>query len=312
MSFSFRIRFHLPDEYRVGINSSELIIGNYLGSDIVLKSNQANTPISESHALILRGDNYASAEEAWNAGLHCKDVLILAFAQNRVGADFGERAPRSVVTNAGLKMLKDKTGEYTLNDVHGLMIFESKPQIIFASASEKHIVTKSKERFIHTLKLAFKCNPNLSDQQRLAFDLFGTSFFQKSIDARFLMLMVAVETLIEPEIRSEKVQDHLKQLIQLTKESSVILLDEKASLIGSLQSLNKESIGQAGRKLVKCLGNRKYGGQEPHAFFTTCYETRSKLVHGHIPRPTRDDIASICGSLESFVGDLISYQLLDL
>lgn len=312
MSFSFRIRFHLADGHRLGIDSSELIVGSYLGSDIILKSNQANIPISNSHTLILRGDNYTSAEEAWNAGLHCKDVLILAFAQNQVGADFGDRAPLSAFTNAGLEMLKEKTGVHILNDVHGLMIFKTEPQIKFVSTSVKPVVTRSKERFIDTLELAFKCNPNLSDQQRLAFDLFGTSFFQKSIDAHFLMLMVAVETLLEQDIRSKEVQEHVKQLIHLTKVSSIMSSDEKDSLIGSLQSLNKESIGQAGRKLVKCLGNRKYGGQKPHTFFTTCYEIRSKLVHGHVPRPTRDDIASICGSLESFVGDLISYQLLDL
>jgi len=312
MSYSFRIRFHLPDTERIGINESELIIGNYLGSDIVLKSKQADTPISNSQTLILRGDNYTSAEEAWNAGLHCKDVLMLAFAQKHIGADFGDRAPLSAFTNAGLEMLKGKMGGHALNDVHGLMIFETEPQIKFASISVKPVVTRSKERFIHTLELAFKCNPNLSDQQRLAFDLFGTSFFQKSIDAHFLMLMVAVETLLEQDMRAKEVQEHVKQLIHLTKVTSIMSPDEKASLIGSLQSLNKESIGQAGRKLVKCLGNRKYGGQKPHTFFTTCYEIRSKLVHGHVPRPTRDEIASVCGSLELFVGDLISYQLLDL
>jgi len=312
MSYSFRIRFHLPDTERIGINEPELIIGNYLDSDIVLKSNQADTPISNSQTLILRGDNYTSAEEAWNAGLHCKDVLMLAFARKHIGVDFGDRAPLSALTNAGLEMLKGKMGGHVLNDVHGLMTFKTEPQIKFASISAKPVVTRSKERFIHTLELAFKCNPNLSDQQRLAFDLFGTSFFQKSIDAHFLMLMVAVETLLEQDMRSKEVQEHVKQLIHLTKVSSIMSSDEKDSLIGSLQSLNKESIGQAGRKLVKCLGNRKYGGQKPHTFFTTCYEIRSKLVHGHVPRPTRDDIASICSSSESFVGDLISYQLLDL
>jgi len=124
--------------------------------------------------------------------------------------------------------------------------------------------------------------------------------------------MVAVETLFDQNMRSKEVQEHLKELIHLTKVSSAISPDERNSLIGSLQSLNKESIGQAGRKLVTCLGNRTYGEQKPHAFFTTCYEIRSKLVHGHVPRPTREEIASICVSLESFVGDLISHQLLDL
>lgn len=312
MSYSFRIRFDLPDEYCIGINKPELIIGNYLGSDIVLKSNQADTQINESHTLILRGDNYTSVEEAWNAGLHCKDALMLAFAQNHIGVDFGDRTPPSAFTNAGLQMLKEQRGVHILNDVHGLMTFKSERHIKFASIHVKSKVTRNKERFMETIKLAFEYNSNLSDEQRLAFDLFGTSFFQKSIDAHFLMLMVAVETLLEQNMRPKEVQEHVKELIHLTKVSSVISSDERNSIIGSLQSLNRESIGQAGRKLVKCLGNRTYVGQKPHAFFTTCYEIRSKLVHGHTPRPTRDNITGICVGLESFVGDLISHQLFDL
>jgi hypothetical protein len=310
MSYGFRIRFHLPDEYRIGIDEPELIIGNYQGSDIVLKSKLADTPINKSHTLILRGDNYISEEEARNAGLHCRDVLMLAFAQNHIGADFGDRAPLSAFTNAGLEMLKGKMGVHVLNDVHGLMTFKNEPQIKFAVFHAEPVVTRNKERFIETIKRAFEYNSDLSDQQRLAFDIFGTAFFQKSIDARFLMLMVAFETLLVQDMRSKEVQKHIKELIHLTDASSAISRDEKNSLIGSLQSLNKESIGQAGRKLVECLGDHTYSGQKPDAFFTSCYEIRSRLVHGSVPRPTRDDIANICISLESLVGDLISYQII--
>lgn len=313
MSFSFRIRIHLPDEYRIGINESELTIGNYLSSDVVLKSSQENTSINESDMLIVRGGTYASEEEARNAGLHCRDVLMLAFAQNHIGADFGARRPRSAFTNAGLEMLEGQKGFHILNDIHGLMTFKIDKEIGFVSLDVKPVLTRSKERFMETLKLAFEHNDaDLSEQQRLAFDLFGIAFFQRSIDARFLMLMVALETLFEKSTRSKEVQEHVNQLIHLTKVSSIMSSDERKSLIGSLRDLKKESIGQAGRKIVKCLGNRKYGGLKPPTFFTRCYKLRSKLAHGHIPRPTRDDIASICASLESFVGDSISYQLLDL
>lgn len=310
MSYSFRIRFYLPDEFFIGITSSELTIGEYMGSDIVLKSNQVDTPIEKAHELILRGDSYASEEEAWNAGLHCKDALILAFARLHIGADFGDRAPRSAFTTAGLEMLKKRTGARVLNDVHGLMIFENEPPIKFVSFHAKPSVIKNKEQFIQAVGRALDRSPNLPDQQRLAFDLFGISFFQKSIDARFLMLMMAVETLLEPALRSQPVQEHVKELIRLTKASSVLSSNAKASLISSLQSLDKESIGQAGRKLAKRLGNRKYGGQQASEFFTRCYKLRSKLVHGYAPRPTRDEIASTSANLELFVGDLLSEPLL--
>ena len=312
MSYSFRIRFHLPNEYRIGINEPEVIIGNYLRSDILLKSKQVDKPINESDILILRGDNYASQEQVENAGLHCKDILMLAFAQNHIGADFGYRAPTSFVTTAGLERFTRQRGVPILNDVHGLMTFKSEKNMQFAAVHAQPVVTRNKERFMTPIKLAFERNSSLSDQQRIAFDIYGAAFFQKSIDARFLMLMVAFETLLEQSKRSEKVQKHVAELIRLTRASSELPPDDRNSIIGSLELLNRESIGQAGRKLVKCLGNRTYAGQKPHAFFDTCYAIRSKLVHGHVPRPKREDIVDICSSLELFVGDLISYQLLNL
>ncbi|MGH3004423.1 MAG: hypothetical protein ACRDOS_00665 [Gaiellaceae bacterium] len=47
----------------------------------------------------------------------------------------------------------------------------------------------------------------MTEQQQLAFDLYSASFSEESADARFL-LMMAVETLLEPQKRSEAVAAH--------------------------------------------------------------------------------------------------------
>ncbi len=281
-------------------------------SDIVLKSSQEDTPIQKARELILRGGSYASEEEARNAGLHCKDALIATFSRLHIGADFGDRAPMSVVTSAGLEMLQKRTGVRVLNDFHGLMTFENEPPMKFVSVHANGVVTKNRQRFVKAVGLALDYDYNLSDEEYLAFDLFGTAFFQKSVDARLLMLMMAVEALLEPALQPQLVQEHVEELIHLTKKCSTLSQSEIDSLIGRLQDLRKESIGQAGQKLANRLGNRKYDGQQPSDFFTRCYNLRSKLVHGHVPRPTRDEIASICGSLELFVGDLLSGPLLSI
>lgn len=281
-------------------------------SDILMKSTKKDTPIEKVHELVIRSDGYASEEEAWNAGLHCEDALKLAFALLHIGADFGERAPTSVFTSAGIEMLQKQTGVRVLNDVHGLMTFENDQPIKFVSFHAKAVVTKNQDRFIKALGIALDQNIDLSDRERLSFNLFGTSFFQKSPDARFLMLMMAIETLLDPDFRSQPVQEHITELIRLTKESFALSMRDKNSLIGSLQDLSKESIGQAGQKLANRLGNREYAGQKPSQFFRRCYKLRSKLVHGHVPRPTRDKIDDICASLELFVGDLLSGLLLSM
>jgi hypothetical protein len=48
----------------------------------------------------------------------------------------------------------------------------------------------------------------------------------------------------------------------------------------------------------------------PAAFFTRCYEMRSALTHGHLPRPDRGDVDVLAANLEIFVGDLLAGRLL--
>ncbi|TDA27855.1 MAG: hypothetical protein DSO00_06250 [Archaeoglobi archaeon] len=120
---------------------------------------------------------------------------------------------------------------------------------------------------------------------------------------------MAVETLLKPEPRFCAAKQHVDELIPLTNESTMLPKSEKNSLLGSLQELRKESIGQAGRKLAKKLGDRKYLDRSAEDFFTYCYSLRSKLVHGK-KRPHREKVAEAVVNLESFVGDLLSGPLL--
>lgn len=81
--------------------------------------------------------------------------------------------------------------------------------------------------------------------------------------------------------------------------------------MGSLNWLYKESISQAGRKLADRLTGHNYMDMDAKKFFTYCYGLRSKLVHGSVPRPTREEVDLASVDLESFVGDLLSGPLLE-
>jgi hypothetical protein len=152
----------------------------------------------------------------------------------------------------------------------------------------------------------------IPDRDRLAYDLYAASFFQRGPDARYLMLMAALEALIEPQPRPAASIEHVERLIELTSESE--LPDpEINSMVGTLEWLREESIGQAGRRLAATVGERRYmdNNETPTQFFTRCYALRSNLVHGHVPRPAESDVGSRAASLEVFVGHLISGGLLD-
>ncbi len=153
----------------------------------------------------------------------------------------------------------------------------------------------------------------ISDREKTAFALYSGSMFVSSLaDARFLMLMMAIETLIEQEFRSDAAVSHVNQLIHETQTAG-LSTDETRSLVSSLEFLRQESIGGAGRQLVRGLGDRVYGNsvkESPAKFFTGCYNLRSNLVHGSHPRPTFSDVNERVAGLEMMVADLLSGELL--
>jgi hypothetical protein len=198
-----------------------------------------------------------------------------------------------------------------LNDVHGLMTFECEPQPRFLRLGPViAMVSSPHQRLTEAMEAATRLNATITSRELLAYDLYAASFSESNADARFVMLMMAIETLIEPQPRSEEARAVVDTLIQATRSSS-LPAGEVASIEGALDWLHSESISRAGRRLASRLGDRTYQGDTPARFFTRCYDLRSRLVHGAEPRPTRAEVGGLAAGLEHFVGDLISGPLLD-
>ena len=161
---------------------------------------------------------------------------------------------------------------------------------------------------------AEKIGISVSEREQTAFGLYSGSMFVASLaDARFLMLMMAMETLIEQEPRSDAAVAHVDRLIEQTRESG-LPSPEITSLRSSLEYLRRESISAAGRRLAQeRLAGRTYGDpvkESPSKFFTGCYELRSRLVHGYHPRPTFNEVNGHVAGLELMVSDLLAGELL--
>ena len=78
-------------------------------------------------------------------------------------------------------------------------------------------------------------------------------------------------------------------------------------MLGAIRWLRKESIGQAGRRLVEArLGTRQHDGRNGPNFFTHVYQTRSNLVHGNFSYPTSEMVGGISATLEVFVSELLT------
>ena len=78
---------------------------------------------------------------------------------------------------------------------------------------------KPEDRLLRAIAYAEQISADLPDERRLAYDLFGASFFQNVADSRFMLLMMALETMIEQRPRERDVIAHIDTLIRDTEDS---------------------------------------------------------------------------------------------
>lgn len=312
MVYSFRIRFNRSPTDCIQTDASELILpAPDTRHSLVLRARQKVTPIRESDQRVVVGSGYECAAEAETAGQEISNVLTVALARVRVGADFGHRAAKGVFTEYGLRWVQEQIGQRALNNVHGLMVYESSPDPKFVSADGMKLTRgTTPEAFAKAFGTALNISPSISERDSLAYTLFNASFFQATSDTRFLLLVMAVEALIDPARRSDEAVAHVDNLIAQTKSSLLPEL-EKSSMLGSLRWLRRESINQAGKRLAAGrLGSRRYSEMSAPEYFSYCYQLRSNLVHGNVPAPAFDDIGSVAATLEVFVSDLLTSPVL--
>jgi len=308
--YCFRNRFSLPDRRRISVDAAEweLTSGNSLS--VSIKSTTEGEAIKEATELVLRGKGYRSHDDALAEGYRWRDTLQAALALLNIGADFGDRLPTGGgLTPDVLEQAAQAASRPVINEKPGLQVFECDPPPLLIRMSATGVAMANEERTRSVLLAAAQSEIHFSEVERLAYDLFSTSFFQPSPDARLVTLMMALETLLELESRSREAREHVDELIRQTKATDLPLA-ERQSIIGSLNLLRNESISQAGRRLSERLGGRTYMGMKPRKFFTEAYDMRSKLTHGTVPRPSHTEIGKTAASLEVFVGHLLSSSLL--
>lgn len=306
--YSFRIRFNLPEGTRINIAEPTWTFGPVDGVDVSMRPLHEST-IGKSGQLSCRASGFTDEQSARSTGERVRDILTLAFAHARVPADFGDRAPRSYITPAGLAMLEKERGGRVLHDYHGLQVFVSDPVPSFTDFNVNAVVGRAGDALKAGVTAAIDVAPQLDAAVRTAFDLFSASAGVRNSDSRFLLLMMAVETLTQQQPRSEHELAHVDALVKAT-EAADLTGDEKKSLLSSLQWLRIESVGAAGRRLARSLGSRLYGDLAPDRFFMKCYDMRGQLVHGYVPRPDHGVVGTMAAQLEQFVGDLIALPLL--
>jgi hypothetical protein len=195
--YSFRIRINRSNRNYIDSDLTEVRIPSRdAGLALFLRSAIHEKPIKEAEQLVLAGEGFISEEAAAEAGQRFEEVFMIALAKGRIGADFGDRAPKSFFTEHGLKALFQPGERLTRNNVHGLMVYPSEPKTQFVAWGPHSLLRGiTVETFHADFGAAALQNRKLTDRERIAFVLFNSSFFQPGADARFLLLTMAIRSL---------------------------------------------------------------------------------------------------------------------
>ena len=96
MAYCFRLKFALSTCLNIESVSVRLSpVGQ--ASNVELRAAGKDAAIKDTRDLVLKGDGFASAEEATRAGNQYRDALSFVFCQLRVGANLTGRAVPHVV-----------------------------------------------------------------------------------------------------------------------------------------------------------------------------------------------------------------------
>lgn len=261
--------------------------------------------LKDANDLAIIGKGFLSGEDARNAALHWRGALEKAFAKVNIGADFGDRATGGGGLGAEFqKQVEADLGTQVLWDVHGLLVFRCPPWPRFFGGRATASVTRSLDNVLATLATARRLGLTMSPSEQVAYALYSASLAESSPDARFMLLMMAVETLIELRPRPDASRAHVEKLIADTRAVELPKC-EIDSMVGALQWMLDESFRRGGKRLASRLGDRSYMGKPAQKFFSDCYDLRGSLAHGTVPRPSPREVEDRAGALQAFTRDLL-------
>ena len=216
--YCFRLPFTMPSRTLLGLTETQFFLQDEGERRIWLRSSGVEDQrLCDATNLVVRGEGYATEDEAAQEGERWRDVISRAFARVHLAADFGNRKPFGTLNKAGEAWFSEQVGHPVLGDRSGVTVFEDRPGLRFVASNAEGCKRPSEDRNRLVLTHAARLHDPLEGPERLAFDLYSGSFFQPSADSRLLMLTMAVETLLDLQPRSNAARAHVTIMIQATK-----------------------------------------------------------------------------------------------
>jgi len=305
-TFRFRLRFNIAHKGIISGDCEKYEFNLPNGNPASLHAVGANK-FSEAKSFVILSGGYSTKQEALDYGFKLKDAVLFYGTIFRVGVDVGKDKASGFLSKYVKDKIFDEHGVVMIDDVHGVTAYSEEHPTSCSSISAAGLINVRDADFL-TEKLCGLINDDytLSDQVKLAMELMTSSFFESSSRARFLTLVLAVESILTPEYRPSEVQSVIDDLKERTKCSN-LKEQEISSILGTLNWLYKDSISQSLKKMAQNhLHDKTYEDLPSDKFIQKCYEARSKLVHSGVVNESKHNIGALAANLEVYMKDMLT------
>jgi hypothetical protein len=225
--------------------------------------------------LDLRSPPVPSEEIAEVLGRRALAALMIVALRRGFGCMLTERLPSGQLFGAGRRALAGDRFDELLDDVLGITVYHETGRVGFVNMPPVSLLVSSPAApLLAEWSGALAEAVQVSETVSTSFDLWSSSRSEGSGRARLLLLVMAIEALVDQAPRSESEINLLDTFLSVVRDSS-LPDDARKRLRNGLSVLKRESVGTScQRMVVDRLGEA--AGQT----FRRCYRLRNLIAHG--------------------------------
>lgn len=320
-SFTFRNRFTIKNK-TLGIATDRyLLTPPEAAQKVFIAAGSEDTTIEKCSDLVLVGVKFPTFEAALNAGRMWRQILISTMPHLGIASELGDDEdqnlivpePRPKQLNAmlgldpGIDLREDRIGLFVYSTGRRIPRFvygTASAQVLSKVSTLSKLIGAAQERYAGAW----------SAELRLAYGLVNAGLSELNPEAKFILLVTAIEALIPYREKDRQLSDLLDSLKPAAQGNTNFDEDTRVTAVQLLESAKMNSIRQYGLKLAERLSG-EYDGLTPKKYFDAAYATRSALAHGNlrdVPHLSENALRKRQFELSRFVLDILETWTPDL
>jgi hypothetical protein len=182
-SWDFRIRGTFGITTRIDADLYELVLSDKPPVRVTLHASGREVALKDTEIFIVWGTGYTSADQARQQGEAWWDYVMVGFARQRIGADFGVRTPlQGGMTESGFGIMRAAMEPerhrpvQLFNERSGVQVYATEPPAYFWHGHASGLARRASEGVLDAIQAAHAADARMPGSDRLAYDLYAASF----------------------------------------------------------------------------------------------------------------------------------------